>query len=615
MKLRHIILTCAMAAAAQSLCAQTTAPTPIAPLPQQKQIDWQKMETYALVHYGLNTFNDREWGYGDTDPKMFNPTRMDVDQWVRTFKEAGMQGVIVVAKHHDGFTMWPCELTDYNITASAYDGPKNREGKVDVLDEVRRACDKYGLKLGLYLSPWDRNHAGYGTQEYIDYYYAQLRQLMTRYGTLFEVWFDGANGGDGYYGGAREKRTIDRRNYYNYPRINEIVHELQPSAVIFSDGGPGCRWVGNESGYASATNWAFLRGSEVYPGYPLYRELQYGHADGDTWIPSECNTSIRPGWFYHPEEDDKVKTPEQLADLYYRSVGHNGTFLLNFPIDREGRVHPVDSANAIAFHRLIERELSHNLLRHMPATVSNCRGERFSATQLTDGDWDSYWATPDGVTSGTITFRFDTPTRVNRLMLQEYIPLGQRVKAFTVEALVGGKWTALDCGEETTTIGYKRLLRFPTVEARGLRIAITDARGPLCINNVAAFYGGEGSDDIFKQKAHELKSIPFDIIKQTRRDIVLDLGDARAINAFHYLPDQSEYNKGLIHDYELWTCDAEGNPDFLIRQGEFSNIEHNPLLQSLFFAPTKTRYLLLRAVKMVKESEAVAFDKLGVEDI
>lgn len=614
MKFSHILLSSVMALAAGTVQAQT-APAPIAPLPQPKQINWQKMETYAFVHYGLNTFNDREWGYGDTDPKAFNPSRMEVDQWVRTFKEAGMKGVIVVAKHHDGFTMWPCELTEYNITKSAYDGPKNADGKVDVLYEVRQACDKYGLKLGLYLSPWDRNHAGYGTQEYIDYYYAQLRQLMTRYGELFEVWFDGANGGDGYYGGACEKRTIDRRNYYNYPKINEIVHELQPQAVIFSDGGPGCRWVGNESGYASATNWAFLRGKEVYPGYPLYRELQYGHADGDTWIPSECNTSIRPGWFYHPEEDDKVKTPEQLADLYYRSVGHNGTFLLNFPIDREGRVNPVDSVNAIAFHQLIQKELGHNLLRHRPATVSTCRGERYSATQLTDGDWDSYWATPDGVNSGTITFLLGRATKVNRLMLQEYIPLGQRVKAFNVEACVGGKWQQLNCGEETTTIGYKRLLRFPAVEATALRINITDARGPLCINNVEAFYGGAGSDDIYKQKAATFSSVDFKIVKQTRRDVVIDLGEEQAVNAFHYLPDQSEYNKGLIHDYELWTCDAEGHPDFLIRQGEFSNIEHNPLLQSLFFAPTKTRHLLFRAVKMVKESESVAFEKLGVETL
>lgn len=591
------------------------APAPIAPLPQQKQVDWQKMETYAFIHYGLNTFCDREWGYGDTDPKMFNPSRMDVDQWVRTFKEAGMQGVIIVAKHHDGFTMWPCDLTDYNITKSAYDGPKNKDGKVDILQELRTACDKYGLKMGLYLSPWDRNYAGYGTQDYIDYYYKQLEQIMTGYGELFEVWFDGANGGDGYYGGACETRTIDRRTYYNFSKINQMVEQWQPNAVIFSDGGPGCRWVGNESGYASATNWAFLRGKEVYPGYPEYRTLQYGHADGDTWIASECNTSIRPGWFYHPEEDDKVKTPEQLADLYYRSVGHNGTFLLNFPIDREGRVHPVDSVNAIAFHNIIQKELAHNLLYKAKAKVSTSRGKAFPAKTLTDGNWDTYWATPDGVNNGTIVFTFKEPTTVNRLMLQEYIPLGQRVKNFTVEALVDGQWQALDCGEETTTIGYKRLLRFKSVQAKGLRINITDARGPLCINNIEAFYGGEGSDNIFTEKTRELKSIPYNIIKKTSTDVVLDLGGECTVNTFHYLPDQSEYNKGLVHDFELWTCDAEGNPLFLIRQGEFSNIEHNPILQTQFFAPAKATHLLFRAVKMVKEGESIEFEKLGVETI
>lgn len=609
------ILFSAFALAVLSASAQD-APAPIAPLPKDYQVRWQKMETYAFVHYGLNTFCDREWGYGDTDPKMFNPTRQDVDQWVRTFRDAGMKGVIVVAKHHDGFTMWPCNLTEYNITNSSYDGPKNAQGKVDLLQEVRNACDKYGLELGLYLSPWDRNHPDYGTPAYIDYYYKQLEQILTRYGRLFEVWFDGANGGDGYYGGARESRTIDRRNYYNFPRINEIVHHWQPNAVIFSDGGPGCRWVGNERGFASATNWAFLRGAEVYPGYPHYRELQYGHADGDTWIPSECDVSIRPGWFYHPEEDGRVKTPEQLADLYYRSVGHNGTFLLNFPINREGRVHPVDSANAINFHRLIQRELSDNLLRHVPATVSTCRGERFSGVMLTDGDWDSYWATPDGTNTGTVEFRFAQPQRVNRLMLQEYIPLGQRVQRFSVQALVGNKWTDVDCGEETTTIGYKRILRFKTLEAKALRINFEEARGPLCINNIGAFYGGPDSDrDVCEASKGEFKSLSFNILRKSDREVVIDLGEEHVVRAFHYLPDQSENNKGLVHQYELWTCDADGKPLKKLREGEFSNIRNNPILQSVFFAPIPARYLLFKAVKMVREGESVEFARLGVEDI
>lgn len=612
--LKHLFLLAGMAFSAGA-SAQNVTPEAIAPLPQQKQIEWQKMETYAFIHYGLNTFNDREWGYGDSDPKSFNPTRQDVEQWARTVKDAGMKGIIMVAKHHDGFCMWPCELTEYNVTASSYDGPKNKDGKVDIVQELRNACDKYGLKMGLYLSPWDRNFAGYGTPAYIDYYYKQLEQIMTRYGELFEVWFDGANGGDGYYGGAKETRTIDRRTYYNFPKINQMVERWQPNAVIFSDGGPGCRWVGNESGYASATNWAFLRGKEVYPGYPEYRTLQYGHADGDTWIPSECNTSIRPGWFFHPEEDDKVKTPEQLADLYYRSVGHNGTFLLNFPVDRNGRIAPTDSINAIAFNKIIEKELAHNLLKGIKAKVSATRGKSFAAANITDGDWDTYWATPDGVTNGTIEFKFKKPTRINRLMLQEYIPLGQRVKTFNVEVKVNGEWQSVDCGEETSTIGFKRLLRFQSVPAQALRINITDARGPLCINNIEAFYGGDGSDQIFKEKERELKTIPFTITKQTDKDIVIDLGSEKMANTFHYMPDQSEYNKGLVHDFELWTCDAEGNPSFLIRQDEFSNIEHNPILQSIFFAPTKTRYLLFRAVKMVKEGEPVGYSKLGIEDI
>ena len=242
-------------------------PAPIPPLPLPQQVEWQKMETYAFVHYGLNTFNDSEWGYGDADPKTFNPSRMDVEQWVRTFKQAGMKGVIIVAKHHDGFAMWPSPLTEYNITKSSYNGPKNKDGKVDVLTELRKACDKYGLKMGVYLSPWDRNHAEYGRQAYVDYYHQQLTQLVTEYGPLFEVWLDGANGGDGYYGGAREKRKIDHRNYYNYPKIHSIIQEHQPQAIIFSDGGPGCRWVGNERGEAGATNWSFLRQNVVYPGY------------------------------------------------------------------------------------------------------------------------------------------------------------------------------------------------------------------------------------------------------------------------------------------------------------------------------------------------------------
>ena len=287
--------------------AQPQAPAPVGPLPTPQQVAWQQMETYAFIHFGPNTFGDREWGYGDAPLSSFAPTRLDTRQWAATVKAAGMKGIILTAKHHDGFCLWPTKYTDYSIRNTPY-----KDGKGDIVGELAAACREYGLKLGLYLSPWDRHQAFYGTPLYVEYFHAQLEELLSQYGDIFEVWFDGANGGDGWYGGAKETRKIDRRTYYDFPRAHATVKRLQPNAIIFSDGGPGCRWVGNENGYAHATNWSLLRINEVYPGYERYPELQQGHADGDTWVPAECNVSIRPGWFYHEKEDDKVKSVDHL---------------------------------------------------------------------------------------------------------------------------------------------------------------------------------------------------------------------------------------------------------------------------------------------------------------
>ena len=464
-------------------CADNTpAPAPVYPIPAQKQVIWQQLETYAFIHFGLNTFNDMEWGYGDTNPRTFNPTHLDVEQWAKTFVEAGMKGVILTAKHHDGFCLWPTHLTDYNISHSPY-----KNGKGDVVGELAAACKKYGLKFGVYLSPWDRNHAGYGTEEYVTYYHAELRELLTQYGEIFEVWFDGANGGDGYYGGARERRNIDRRNYYDFPRAWAMVEELQPNAICFSDGGPGCRWVGNERGEAGETNWSFLRGKEVYPGYPNADELNTGHPDGDAWIPAECDVSIRPGWFYHESEDGKVKTVKDLTELYYQSVGRNGNLLLNFPVNKDGLISQTDSLNAVQFHQLISQELSHNLLKESRVEGSDVRSHLFSASQVVDDDFDTYWATSDGFNSGSLTFYFKKSQPISKLLIQEYIPLGQRVSHFYVEALQGDEWHPLEIDEETSTIGYKRILRFPKVSVLALRINFLEARGPLCISEVAAY--------------------------------------------------------------------------------------------------------------------------------
>lgn len=607
---------------------EVKAPAPLLPLPEQKQVDWQRMETYAFIHFGLNSFCDREWGYGDTDPKMFNPKRLDCEQWVKTLIAAGMKGVILTAKHHDGFCLWPFEGNDYNVSKSPW-----RNGKGNVVKELSEACKKHGLKFAVYLSPWDRSRADYGSPSYVDYFHSQLRDLLTNYGPVFEVWFDGANGGDGYYGGARDKRTIDRKNYYNYPRIYQILDSLQPQAVVFSDGGPGCRWVGNEKGFAGETNWAFIPKNTVYPGYPNYPELQFGYPEGDQWTAAECDVSIRPGWFYHPEEDDKVKSPEQLADLYYRSVGHNATLLLNFPVDRNGLINPIDSANAVNFHKLIQRELGNNLVAGMKPKVSNERGGQFTAQALTDGSWDTYWATGDGVTSADITFTFKKAQKMNRIMLQEYIPLGQRVKKFAVEWLdKNGTWKAVEQGEETTTIGYKRLLRFLTVETKGLRVRILDSRGPICMNNMGVYYGGEDAQLTWSPASVAMKSVPFSlkgfdeaqlakvvdrnpatVLFADKKELLIDLGRDTKVSTLMYLPDQSENRHGLIHSYTLAACKADGTDEHVLSSGEFSNIQNNPVLQTITFEPATTRYLKLKADRMVNDGEQIGVAELGVK--
>lgn len=577
-------------------------PAPVMPIPTEHQVRWQQMETYAFVHFGLNTFNDREWGYGDCKLETFNPTRLDCEQWAQTFVKAGLKGVIITAKHHDGFCLWPTNYTDYSIRNTPYKG-----GKGDVVGELAAACRKYGLKLGVYLSPWDRHQAFYGTPFYVDYFYHQLRELFTRYGDIFEIWFDGANGGDGWYGGAKETRTIDRRTYYQYDRAYQLIDELQPQCIVFSDGGPGCRWVGNERGYAHATNWSFLRRGEVFPGYEKYYELQQGHADGNQWVPAECDVSIRPGWFYHEREDNKVKSVDHLTDLYYRSVGHNANLLINFPVNKEGRIHPTDSAHIVAMHQRVTNELADNLLRGARIKASNERGRRFGVKALTDNRFDTYWATHDSVRSATLSIRLPRSTQLNRLLLQEYIPLGQRVKSFTVEYLSGKQWLPIRINEETTTIGYKRLLRFKPITTRQLRIRFNDARGCLCISEIGAFYAPNAQES-FELKETDLKGYAFTQVSGTaENEVLMDLGQSRTVSALHYQPAQ----KGIATHYEILVGDDPAHLRTLTT-GEFSNIRNNPIRQDVYLTPTPARYIMLRALRTVDGSKRLQFDKLVV---
>lgn len=462
-------------------CKKVEAPQPFGPIPTEAQMQWQEMEMYAFIHFSINTFTDIEWGYGDRDPKLFSPVELDCRQWAKVCKEAGFKGIILTAKHHDGFCLWPSKYTEYSVKNSPW-----RHGEGDLVKELSEACKDYGLKFGIYLSPWDRNHPKYGKSEYITYFRNQLCELLTNYGDLFEVWFDGANGGTGYYGGANENRNVDRKTYYDWNNTYALVRQLQPNAMLFSDAGPDCRWCGNEEGWVGETNWSLLRRDEVWPGYPNYTELRYGHENGTHWVPAEVNVSIRPGWFYHESEDHKVKSLQQMVDIYYSSVGRNGTFLLNLPVDKRGLVHETDVKRLQEMATILKADFADNLAKNASVTATNVRGKanKFSPDNLTDADNMSYWATDDSVKVASFIVDLGKPMDFNRILLQEYIRLGQRVKKFSVEAYMDGEWKLL---EEQTTIGYKRILRLPTTHSDKLRINIVEAKACPVISNIEVY--------------------------------------------------------------------------------------------------------------------------------
>lgn len=464
-------------------CSEVRPPKPIGPIPADRHLAWHDLQYYAFVHFNMNTFTDMEWGTGGEKPEQFNPSELDTRQWARVAKEAGMKGIIITAKHHDGFCLWPTKTTEHSVKNSPW-----KDGEGDLLKDLSEACAEYGLKFGIYLSPWDRNAGNYGEPEYVDDFHEQLRELLTNYGEVFEVWFDGANGGSGYYGGANETRKIDNKTYYEWDTTTEIVRELQPSAVIFSDAGPDIRWVGTEEGFANETNWSVMRRDEIYPGWPRYVELRSGHEDGTHWLPAEVNTSIRPGWYYHPREDHQVKTLPRLVKTYYESIGRNGNFLLNLPVDARGLVHENDEKQLMALKQQIDLDFQNELAKGQTIVATDIRGNSitYGAENANDGDNETYWATNDEVTKASITISFDQPTEVNRIVLQEYIPLGQRVKRFSLEAEIEGSWKTLD---SQTTIGYKRILRFKTVKASSVRLNIEDAKGSPCISNIALYRG------------------------------------------------------------------------------------------------------------------------------
>lgn len=452
-----------------------TPPKPYGAVPSERQLAWHDVEMYGLVHFTPTTFEDKEWGYGDADPKIFNPTNFDAEQIIKAAKDGGLKAIILVAKHHDGFALWPTKTTEYNISKSPF-----RDGKGDMVKEMEQAARKYGLKFGVYCSPWDRNNSKYGTADYLPLYQAQLKELYSNYGELFMSWHDGANGGDGYYGGAKEKRSIDNTTYYDWKNTWQITRTMQPMANIFSDVGLDVRWVGNEQGFAADTSWATFtpmpaKGQNVaVPGQSNYPDSPKGIRDGKFWMPAECDVPLRRGWFFH--EKEKPKSPDQLFDLYLKSVGRGADLDLGLAPNTKGLLHDDDVASLKAFGEKVKQTFAINLAKKAKISTENSRGKNFKPSFIVDGNKNTYWATSDEKTQGVITLEFKEAVTFDIVSLQEYIQLGQRVDGYSIEVMANNNWKEVAAG---ASIGAKRLIKInQPISTTKVRIKLS---APVCI--------------------------------------------------------------------------------------------------------------------------------------
>jgi alpha-L-fucosidase len=503
------------------------APKPYGALPSPEQLRWHEMEMYCLIHYGVDTYTDKEWGYGDESPSLIDPSHFDAQQIVAAAKAGGFKGIIVVAKHHDGLCLWPTKTTEHSISKSPW-----KNGKGDMVREYHLACTRLGMKLGVYCSPWDRNNASYGTPAYVSIYRQQLKELYSNYGPLFISWHDGANGGDGYYGGANEKRTIDRSTYYGWDSTFAITKRMQPSAVIFGDIGPGVRWVGNESGYAGETSWATYtpvapdEGKTPSNGYVKYWLGTEGTRNGKYWMPAECDVPLRPGWFYHASQDEQVKSPYTLLDLYYKSVGRGADLDLGLAPNQSGQLSENDVNSLKQFGQLIETTFRTNLAKGAVFTASNVRGNnrnKFGPSFLTDDDRYSYWATDDKVLTPQLTVDLKAPTTFNVIRLRENIKLGQRITSLAIDVYENSEWKEI---AKATSIGANRLIRLQQhITAQKLRLRITGADACIALSDFG----------LFKEPAH----LTPPIITRNRYGMV-EITTIAPVGSIRYTTDGSE---------------------------------------------------------------------------
>lgn len=535
-------------------------------VPTPRQLEWQQLELTAFIHFGMNTFTGREWGDGSEDPKLFNPTNFDAEQWVSTLQQAGFKMLILTAKHHDGFCLWPTRTTRHSVASSRW-----QNGHGDIVKEVKDACDKYNMKFGVYLSPWDRNAESYGdSPKYNAMLVEQLTELLTNYGEIHEVWFDGANG-EGPNGRVQE---------YDWGRFYHVIDSLQPSAVKAIMGND-VRWVGNERGLGRETEWSVtplqpdineaiinenIRLNISPTAEDLGSRQLIEEAKTIYWYPSEVDVSIRPGWFYHPEQDHQVKTLQELVDIYYQSVGMNSVLLLNIPPDTRGRLHEVD----------VER------LRQFGAYINTT----FQNEKITDGE--DGWKARAGASKEFNVLPGET---VNTVMLQEDISKGQRVEEFIVEGLIQDQWVALAKG---TTIGYKRLVKFDDVSPSMIRVTIPETRDIANIAKVGAYYAPLLEDNRRERKLSDISTDAWQMTKEF--PLTVDLGQSYSIKGFTYSPEESRES---IFTYRFRV--SENGIDWKeIVGGEFSNIKNNPIPQRISFDEAiDARYIQVETISGV----------------
>ena len=571
----------AVTAIAVFSCTRIDAPAPYGVLPTEAQVEWQKMEYNLFMHFGPNTFTGAEWGSGQEKAELFNPTAMDCGQWASIAKAAGMKGIIITAKHHDGFCLWPNPVSRHTVAQSSW-----RDGKGDVLKDLSEACDEYDLGFGVYISPWDRNDPHYGTDEYNDVFVKTLKSALGNYGHVFEQWFDRACGE-----GPNGKQQI-----YDWPLFNSTVLKMQPDAIIFSDYGPGCRWVGNEAGSAGRTCWSTMNVNDDFTGPPVSRrELNEGIKGANTWAAAETDVSIRPGWFWRESENSRVKSLQHLLKIYYESVGRNSLLLLNVPPDTRGLIHEVDSARLMEFRAALDEIFSVDLAAGAEIEAENVRGgaRRFSAQNLLHHDYDRYWAVDDDVTKVSLVVTLPEQRTFNRVQLQEYIPLGQRVSAFSIDALdEDGIWQPI---ARETTIGYKRIVHVPTTTTTAVRVNIEESEACPVLNGFALFM-----DDVYV--SYEQSNVLTGMVKSATEPLVLDMVEPALIKGFAYSPKQNGED-GVIVTYRLESS-LDGNDwDVLAEEIMFDNIVNNPISQHVQFQPSiYVRFLRLIPIRVENTS-------------